>query len=112
MGLPVSAALRAVVLERRAGHAGLHSRNDSARPAAGTGDRAGANGADQPGGSLVGTAAILADFTEILGVPAAMAPDRVRRGVSLHTVAGTNRLGVLRAAGCAQRANSGHRRRG
>src|SRR6185312_10879551 len=106
MGLRLPAALSAAVLERRAGHAGLHGRNDFPRPGAGTGDRAWADGANQPGRSVDCAAESLVDFREVLAVPAAMDIDRVRRGVSLHAITGADRLGLLCVAGTSGRANS------
>src|SRR5882757_7763661 len=111
MGLSVSAALCTVVLERHTGHTCLHGWNHISWSDPGSADWAGTPGPRQLACAGSYTVKILVGLARLLGVPAAMVPDRVCRGVPLHTVAGTNCLGVLRAAGRARRANPGNGRR-
>src|SRR5258708_7478767 len=112
MGLSLPVALCAVVLEGRGRHAGLHRRNDFAWPYPGFADRPGPPGPGEPAGSHRAPGQVLADLTGVLGVPAAMVPDRFRRIVSMHTVTGPDRLGVLRTTGGTWRTNPGDRCRG
>src|SRR5580658_2183756 len=112
MGLPVSVALRTAVLEGHGDHAGLYGGIDISWPDSGFGGWNGPIGSAEPREFAVAAVVALANLCEFLVVPGAMAAGRICRGVSLHAAAGANRLGLLRAAGAARRANSGHGRRG
>src|ERR1700722_1444075 len=107
MGFSVAAALCALVLEGRGGHAAIYRLVGFPRSAAWIAYWSGPSGEAQ-GRCFAGDAAApVVAVGKLLAMAGAVAPRGIRRNVSVHAAAGADRVGLLCLAGAYWRANPG-----